>query len=257
MGKLIQKSIFLFLLIGVLFLSACATTSTTNKETSVSQGFTVMQGETSNKQATWHCIKIDLDTPGLEVMLVPESEGYKSAYISTTAKKHKAKVAITTTPFDMSNNDTLVGITKINGKEITPPVEHYAALCFTQNPLRAHIVNSQTAENLEKYPTAAGGFYTVLDKGTALSFQDIKRSRSAAGISEDGRFLYIFATTPKFNLRDLDGMTYSECAILLKELGCYSAMQFDGGHSTGLYFINKQLEIPFLQRKVPAVLIIK
>ena len=67
--------------------------------------------------------------------------------------------------------------------------------------------------------------------------------------------LYILVATPVFSLTDKNGLNYEECAAILKKLGCTDAMQFDGGHSSALVVNGKDVEKPFLQRKVPTVLL--
>lgn len=243
------------LLIGTIVLSGCKTTSTLTKDAYLPEGYQLFQGETQNKKVTWHCVKIDLDTPDLALEILPDQENYKSDYLQNTAKKHNAVIAINTSPY--TSKKKVVGVTKTNNREITPPNQRYAALCFSEEPLRAHIVNSQTEEALNCYPFATGGFFTIIDQGQIITFKKFKHSRTAAGTSDQGRFLYLFAASPKFNLADNDGMTFEDCAEILLELGCDNALQFDSGHSTGLYLNGRLLEKPFPQRKVPAVLIIK
>lgn len=248
------KSFPLLLLICLFAFSGCKTNSVLD---TTSTDFELFQGETPDKKATWHCIKIDLENPQLQIQIIPETEQCKSDYLKNIARKNNAKVAINTTPFTFDTESPLVGITKVNGKTISSAVERYSALCFTSRPLTAHIIKNQTAADLEQYPCAIGGFFTILENRQIQTFEKIKRSRSAAGLSHNGRYLYLFATTPKFSLRDNNGMTYEECASLLLELGCTDAMQFDGGRSTGLYYNGVELEKPLLQRKVPAIIIIK
>lgn len=253
-----SKSFFVLFLVSALTLFSCRTTRefVFEKDTSLN-GFEFFSGETENKRATWHCIKIDLDTPQLDIDLIPSTNEVALYSVKKTAKQRGAKAAINTTPFRNKEDNSLVGVTKLANKEITPPQKKYAALGFTESPLRARILNTQSSELLEPCFIATGGFYVILEQEKILPFSNIKRSRSAAGISENGRYLYLFATTPKFNLKDYEGMTYEETAELLKSLGSTDALQFDGGHSTSLYFNGKELEKPLFQRKVPALLLIK
>lgn len=60
-----------------------------------------------------------------------------------------------------------------------------------------------------------------------------------------------------FALRDRKGLNYKECALIMQQFGCTKAMQFDGGHSSGFCIYNKQVEVSFLQRKVPTAFGIK
>ena len=62
------------------------------------------------------------------------------------------------------------------------------------------------------------------------------------------------STVPNFSLDDRNGLDYVECSEILKYLGCDDAMQFDGGHSTGMIFNGKHVDKPTLQRKVPTAI---
>ena len=79
-------------------------------------------------------------------------------------------------------------------------------------------------------------------------------SQSEDIIIPKGRFLYLFITVPNFSLDDRNGLDYMECSEILKYLGCDDAMQFDGGHSTGMIFNGKHVDKPTLQRKVPTAI---
>jgi len=207
---------------------------------------------------TWHCIKIDLDTEGLSLIYEPHKENLGKIFkVKDVVKENNAFAAINSSPFDLGNTFYPVGITKYEGQIISPAEERYCALCFSKdedNHFRAHIIDSQTKEALKDFPYAFGGFYTIFSEGKIRSFAKNKRSRVGAGLSDDGRILYLMVTTPKFHLTDRNGLNYEECALIFKELGCTSAMQFDGGHSSSLVVQGKDLEKPFLQRKVPTIL---
>ena len=213
----------------------------------------------SSLKVTWHCVKIDLDTPNLQIIYEPHKESLgKQFSVKKFALKNDAFLAINSTPFDLDGKTYLpVGIIKYDGEIICPPAENYCALCFSKNQngnFRASIVDSQTEEALEAFEYAFGGFFTILSDGESGTFAKNKRSRVGAGISDEGRFLYIMVTTPKFNLTDRNGLNYQECAEIFKFLGCDYAMQFDGGHSSAMVVRKKDLEKPFMQRKVPSIL---
>lgn len=211
---------------------------------------------------TWHCVKIDLNQENLEIVWEPKKENLgKRFWLTDFARKNKTVVAINTTPFDLKGKTYLpVGITKNKDEIISDCQERYCALAFIrnqENQLRAQIFDKQLPENFTDSDFAIGGFFTVLDGETIYEFTKIRRSRVGCGISDEGRYLYIFVTTPHFALRDRNGLNYEECAIIMKQLGCTKAMQFDGGHSSGLCIYKKQVEVPFLQRKVPTAFGIK
>lgn len=277
--KLYTAAVFLFVIAG---LSSCKTTQLLVKEKittpevlsiselvpeqiewkSVQNGVESTGFSIRSLGVTWHCVKIDLDTPGLQIICEPHKETLGQNFsVKKFAARDNAFVAINSVPFDLDGKTFIpVGVTKYKGQIISEPVKDYCALCFNKNEnekLRAYIIDSQTEEQIAKFEYAFGGFFTILSGGQARTFAKNKRSRVGAGISHEGRFLYIMVTTPKFNLTDRNGLNYEECAEIFKALGCSDAMQFDGGHSSALVLNGKDLEKPFMQRKVPTILGLK
>lgn len=215
----------------------------------------------------WQCIKIDLNAPGLEIAAAPEgnnSKAQKRFFLQNFSQKHKTAAAINTVPFTME--DKLykpVNIVKINDKTIFPYTHGMAALGLkeikTEEGIcyRAVIIDSNNEDEIEQCKYAFGGFYTILNKQLIYEYSKEKRSRSAAGISDDGRYLYLFAGCGINSPTGRSGFNFQECAIILQALGCTKAMEFDGGHSTGLTLKNRNAIRPSLQRQVPAAFGIK
>ncbi len=240
-------------------------------------GFEVTQYKIPSYKVEWACVKIDLNTPGLTIAATPHTEdlGKRSKlsktdfHLQTTASA-STTVAINTTPFDLDGRTYLpVSVVKIAGEEICPPNASYCALCLgssteeinstTQtatSPLRATILESQNLDLISKYPYAFGGFYQILHENQIKEFAKYKRSRTACGTADSGRYLYLFATCGINCPTGRNGLNFEECAVILQFLGCDEAMEFDGGHSTGLTINGKNKIRPSLQRKVPAAVMI-
>lgn len=233
----------------------------------IQEGFEETSHKIKNLKVSWTCIKIDLDTENLEFIIEPEevSEKVVTKKLKRFAKENKTLIAINTTPFDnQTNTYKPIGILKNNDLLISQPVKRkdYAALGIYKNQqgkFRADLLCPQSDyfNNPEKYLYVAGGFFQILSNGKIQTFESIRRSRTACGIDAEGRYLYIFAATPDFSIDDQNGLTYEECAFIFKTLGCTNAIQFDGGHSTGLCIKTKEIQKPFFQRKVPVFLGIK
>lgn len=204
----------------------------------------------------WKCLKIDLDTPGLEITASPKTEDLgQSFYLKEFSRKNKTIAAINTVPFDLEGKTYIpASIVKIENQIICPANKRYSALAFSLNPLRAKIVNEQSQEVFDDCPYAFGGFFTILENGKIYEFEKLKRSRTAVAISEEGRYLYLFACCGINCPTGRNGLNYQECALILQKLGAEKAMQFDGGHSSGLTINGKDAIKPSLQRKVPAAL---
>ena len=269
----------IYLIFPLIFLfDSCTTTSSFKNDESKSQvleieqlvpqeikwknledGIQITNYSINSLQVSWHCVKIDLDTPGLQIIFEPHKNSLgKSLNVKKVGKKQKALVAINSTPFYMDGKIPLpLGITKFDGKIITNTHRNLSALCFYKNQeqkLRAHIINLQTKENLRPFEHAFGGFYTILQNEQILSFVKKRDSRTAVGISQDGKMLYILVATPKPHAFYKNGLYFEECAQIFKYFGCDSAMQFDGGNSSCLVVKSKVLQKPLFDSKTTSVL---
>lgn len=84
--------------------------------------------------------------------------------------------------------------------------------------------------------TAFGGGALLVSEGEALtSFSHVisgYNPRSAIGIDKSGTRVYLVAVNGRTS--ESRGMTMSELAVLMKELGCYKALNLDGGGSTNM-----------------------
>jgi len=204
---------------------------------------------------TWKCVKIDLDTPGLEIDFAPNPyniENWSAKFRVKIYMKNRNWIAgINTVPFDKKYQP--IGIIKYKAAPVYhEAVEKYSALVFSENPLRASVIEDQFSA--EGYDYAVGGFYTILKDNQIYQFKRFKRSRSACGISEDGRYLYLFAVCAENCPSGRNGLNYEESALILQKLGASEAMEFDGGHSTALEIKGKAPVKPAFQRKIPAAL---
>ena len=252
-----KKSFLFCFLICFLLITGCKTTDVSKQDFSLlQQGFEIIQGDIPERRSTWHCVKIDLS----QITDDSQIKYYysKPASVLNFAKKNNCVVAINTTPFYLEQNPQLcTGIIKANGNVLSEPLEQYCALALFWNEdktLSCKIIENQTEDEIEKYPYAFGGFFVILKDNKIREFKHNNRSRTACGTDETGRYLYLFAITPRFSLTDRQGLTYPECAQILQSLGCTQAMQFDGGHSTAMVVNGKSVEAPLFQRKIPAAI---
>lgn len=272
---LFSAPFFLFILLT--FFSSCSTINALKQETytnpevlpleqlcpkeilwnHIQDGFEITGYHIPSIKVSWHCVKIDLNTDGLSIAYEPHPSSLgKLSKVKNFARKNKTVVAINSLPFLIETTNYPVGIIKDHNLVVSAPSKKYSAISFynEENNLRAVIHTNQEAALSTDYIYSFGGFYKTMDNGQIKEFQHNKRSRVGCGISDNGRFLYIFVCTPDFHLTDRNGLNYEECSSILKYLGCDDAMQFDGGHSSALCVYTKDIEKPFLQRKVPTML---
>lgn len=207
----------------------------------------------------WACVKVDLDKEW-EIAVEPTAQTLgKRFYLQQFSKKYNTQVAVNTVPFSNNNNYYLpVSVVKSDGEILCPINSRYAVLALQKIEnhdsfsWRANIFASQNEDDLADYDYAFGGFFQILENDTIFPFEKYKRSRTAVGISHDGRFLYFLATCGINQPTGRNGLNFEECALILQKLGCDKAMEFDGGHSSGLTINDENLIRPSLQRKVPA-----
>ncbi|MCR4741738.1 MAG: phosphodiester glycosidase family protein [Treponema sp.] len=226
-----QRKILYFF--STLFLFALISCQTTNwSEIDFSQDYIP---PIKLRNATAYISKIDLNSVSL-VLGINTQEFYS---VSDFAEENDLDYAINSTPYyyDQNNQCQLLGLNKFNDQILSQAQEKYSALAFyfnEENQLRAKVIKNQSSEEIAKYPTLIGAYFTILQDNQIQEFKKYKRSRTACGLSSDGRFLYLLCVTSSLKT-DLSGMTYQECAALLQELNCSDGLEFDGGHSSAMY----------------------
>ena len=96
-------------------------------------------------------------------------------------------------------------------------------------------------DNIEDFDYVFGGFFEILkdDKEVEFSYSS-RNSRTAAGISSDGKTLFLLVVEgERKNLSR--GLSYGECAKILKSAGSSDALEFDGGSSSSLFIEGKNV----------------
>lgn len=214
----------------------------------------------------YHCVRLDLTVQGLTVTAFPATESdfkrrdgrrtplFVGKRTGAFARQSGATIAINTSPFagstgawdlhaHLTRTRQIVGTHLIAGNELATPNSRYCALVLTRDEqgFRARIIDNQSTEALDDADYAFGGFWTVLRAGEVLPFAvETHDSRTACGISDDGRTLYLLAVEGEHQ-RSSRGLSFPECAEVLQRLGANDAMQFDGGGSTALYINGKNM----------------
>lgn len=194
-----------------------------------------------------HVVKVNL-LSGVQPVTYPSGSEQKDSKLKalTTqefAKNTNAAIAVNASPFGCSRNPlsrifkgkrTITGLHFADGTMFSPPVEKYCALVIKQHKddgtkFSAQIEESQSVPETQDTYIALGGFFQILRDSEIIEYRrDIKDARTAAGITTDGTVLYLM--TVEKNSKST-GLSYPDCALLFKNLGCTNAMQFDGGSS--------------------------
>ena len=198
----------------------------------------------------YSCVKIDLAAEPVSIQAYPRKEGGKEVSKPIRIKKFVemtgAKIAINTTPY--TKGGKAIGIHIDRGDKLSAEAKRYSALYFEKEEggLKAKISENQSADDFSEAEFAFGGFFTILKDGEKRSFAHTSYdARSAAGISADGKTLYLLSVEKGFFKR---GLSYPECAEILLALGADDAIEFDGGSSTSL-FMDGMIDISESPRK--------
>lgn len=206
----------------------------------------------------YHMLTINLQDPHIAITGTPPVYSKNSILLYDTiaipinrfAKQTKSVIALNTSPFSypfglLSPKRNIVGLYIHEGKIISQGQKGYAALIFARNK-QAFIIDDQINTLPKDTWFAFGGFWTILNNKTIYSFKQIKNSRTAVGISKDGFTLYVLIVEKSLHSK---GLSFSDCAKILCNMGAYKAMQFDGGNSTQFLINKKILYRPALWRK--------
>ena len=187
-----------------------------------------------------HCVRIDLSAPDLRIVSYPHTAGrFAEKTTVAFARETGAQVAVNATPFaGRFLFKRTVGVHVADGRQLAAPVQQYDALVFDQTAagLRARIVAAQDEAQLAGAAHAFGGFWAIVRGGVKQEFKRTSHdARTAAGISADGRTLYLLAAERSA------GMSFQQCADIFLALGAADAIQLDGGHSSDLVLHGKSV----------------
>lgn len=180
----------------------------------------------TGEKIDFHIVSI-IVTPEIQFSVLPSK-----TFISHFAYINNSTIAINGTPFDKKTLEP-VGIIIQDEVLLSPPEKSYAALVI-HNSNKIEIVQNQFDIKPENTKVAMGGFYTIIKDGKPFgTYQNIKDSRTAIGISSKDNIMYILVVEGEFYCKS-DGLSFAECGDILLKLKVDDAIQMDGGGSTSL-----------------------
>lgn len=184
-------------------------------------------------------VRIDLRREGVRFLATPgngdrpgDTDGLKT---STFLTKHRCQLAINAAPFspihkEEGKSQTIVGLTVSEGKAVSLAHKTYPALILTKDN-RARI--AEPPFDLADAHNAVGGFGVVLRRGAVLKGKPPIHPRTAAGISADGKTLYLLVIDGRQKGYSL-GATTEDVGRWLLALGASEGINLDGGGTTTL-----------------------
>ena len=196
--------------------------------------------------------RVDLSDPNIALFTTPRITNYLAESRETAATTVSNFLANYGLQLAMNANFYDIGITGVDPPEGTPKEvfgltisrgtvvskqesSFSASLLFTTNNRPIFVMtNSPPGTNTLGIYTAITGNYPLLINGRTNNVPSQQRtSRAAYGVSQDGRYLYLF-TLDYNDLLGSEGAAPAEIVYWMQQIGAYNAINTDGGGSTTL-----------------------
>lgn len=194
-----------------------------------------------------HQVRIDTRAEGIAFFTTPDNgetpEEVDGRRTATFLKEFDLEVAINGTGFQPIAKEgvpvDLLGLSISNGRTVSAVDAVSANPVFlateTQQAriLRApfHKTSFEAAHNALQGWYGANGM--LLDDGQVTTTTADIHPRTAIGVSQDGRYVYLLVVDGRQQGLS-EGMTLVELAEWMRQLGCWDAMNLDGGGSSTL-----------------------
>lgn len=184
-------------------------------------------------------LRVDLEAPGVSLLATPPNgaaEGETDSRTTTTfLEEFDCQAAVNASPFspvvdEEGKPQDILGICVSNGGAYSSPSSKYAALIVRPGNKAACVRDQKGHDDLEQ---AVGGFYLALEKGKVVGTDGPRHPRTAAGVSKDGRYLYLAVfdgRQPGYSA----GATTQEVGEWMKHFGAWDAVNLDGGGSSAM-----------------------
>jgi hypothetical protein len=185
-----------------------------------------------------YALRVDLHEPGIDFLTTPSNSDKPldtdGRTTSRFLEEFKCQAAVNASPFSPVQGDgapkDVLGLSVSRGDAYSAANDIYGALIITKDN-RARIakppVDAAGAYN------AVGGFGLLLEEGADVGANGERHPRTAAGVSKDGRYLYLLVIDGR-QAGYSAGATTSETAQWLLRLGAWSGLNLDGGGSTSM-----------------------
>jgi len=195
------------------------------------------------------CVKVDLRCPRYEVAALvaddPDGPGPAESQLEsplTLASRNKAIAAVNTNAFNrlpdppskpqgawaVGRPADIRGWAVTGGRQISPPDPANAS--FWIDPKGAAHIGALAAPKEAR--EAVAGFAALLVNGQDVSKEGTPlHPRTALGLDREGRWLWLVVVDGR-QAGYSEGMALRELSALMKDLGCWDALNLDGGGSS-------------------------
>lgn len=226
-----------------------------------------------------HILEIDLESPELVLDAIvtddPDGNGVAEAALKppeTFLKDRTILCAINANAFESAYDEgankgwkvdlavNIKGWAQTVSRIASPPEPGYWSLWITTGKK----VKIGNPTNREVATAAVSGFGPLVTNGKIVDDKNAAlHPRTAAGIHRSGKKLCLVVVDGR-QKNYSEGMSLNELAILMNELGCYNALNLDGGGSSIMFFrdakdrlvvVNKPCVAP--HRPIPVMFVVK
>lgn len=186
--------------------------------------------------------RVDLTNPKVDVQITPKK---REKYLTSTfAKQNDCVIAINGEAGETMAMDCKLGEWSGNwvsdGKVVMmKDTDKRPFIGITKSNKASYYKESFVdTEYKDAYYNAIWGRFDILLNGEVVKHDpDRPYARTVMGVNEDGTYLYLMIVDgkrPDYSV----GLTYADCARMLKSVGAYSAMACDQGGSSCMYVEN-------------------
>ena len=191
-----------------------------------------------------HQLRIDTRAEGIEFFTTPgngSAAGEVNARATTTfLAEFDLEVAVNGggfSPFPVPEGEPLqiLGLSVSNGEQVSPIEGDDPALILTSSNQVRILSSPFDTEDLSDIFNGLQGWFgsegMLLDDGQMTTTDRSVHPRTAAGVSRDGRYLYLLVVDGR-QTGFSEGLSLVEMAEWMKRLGSWDAMNLDGGGSS-------------------------
>ena len=204
----------------------------------VFRGIDIAQGHKKDPEpVSIVAARVDLKAQGISFIVTPPNGDRPKETDGQTAseflKANHCQLVINATPFDPVDDlpgapRDILGLSISKGDVYSKEHGEHGALLITRKN-KATI--GEPPFDLKNAYNAVAGYFPLLSKGELLGVDEKRHPRTAVGVSQDGRYLYMLVVDGRQPGHSV-GATTRETAIWMKQLGAYDALNLDGGGSS-------------------------